>query len=199
MIDFGSQRVFLVGGGPSLKGFDFTRLAGKGVIVGINYSIFDVECNFGVSIDQRFMLDNATAQNLNIFAASKPLFLCPPTSQVKAVVSKIPEAVIIPEADSFTLDPGSCHRQGGTSGYAALDIAASRGAKDIMLLGFDYRPGHYHDGYAWSRGDKDNWAQWALNFGPMNRVLEAAGIKVLNASPDSRISCFPKVTLDGVL
>jgi hypothetical protein len=188
------RRVFLIGGGPSLKGFDLSSLK-DGTKVGINHSIFDVDCDLGVSIDQRFMLDDIMVNGLREFSQSKALFLCPPTSKVDEVHKAIPEAIILVESREFTLDPGVCHRQGGTSGYAALDIVASRGARDIVLLGFDYRPGHYHGGYPWSCGQKDNWVQWAENFGPMSKVLAGAGVVVVNASIDSRISCFPKVRL----
>ena len=65
--------VFLVGGGASLRGFDFTRLAPIGEAIGINRSMFDVECSCGISTDHPFVR-NCGAE-LAAFASARELYL----------------------------------------------------------------------------------------------------------------------------
>ena len=66
--------VYLVGGGPSLRGFDFKRLASLGgFIVGVNQAMFDAPCCGGVSIDNVFV--KARAVELHSFAVRAALYL----------------------------------------------------------------------------------------------------------------------------
>ena len=205
MMDLSRDRIFLIGGGPSLKGFDFTRLRGKGVIVGINHSIFDLPCDIGVSIDQRFILSTEFNDGLHVFSRhNKLLFLCPPKKLYDRVKKLLPSSLILEESSKFEWDESVVHRQGGTSGYATLDILASHGAKDIVLFGFDYGIAngcqHYHDGYSWNKNRSDhNWRQWAYNFIPISVELKKRSVRVLNASLQSAIPCFSKVTIEEAL
>src|ERR1022692_2787960 len=64
---------YLVGGGPSLRGFDFRCLDGLRS-VGVNQSMFDLtRPAAGISIDQAFVRNNA--KRLETFAAEAPLYL----------------------------------------------------------------------------------------------------------------------------
>lgn len=88
---------------------------------------------------------------------------------------------------------------GGTSGYGALQLAFKKGARAITLFGFDYgaspsgqwhhNESHYHFGY---NQHDDKWARFAASFSAAAPVLAKAGVRVLNASPNSAISVFPK-------
>jgi hypothetical protein len=201
--------VYIVGGGPSLKGFDFTRLKGRGVVVGANRAVLDIPCDMGVSVDQRFILWLDRRTQLREFSERSPFYICPPSSQASICQSALPCAHILKASNEFVWDETVVHRTGGTSGYCALDVVACRGAKRVVLLGFDYQPSrpvtgqpaqyHYHDGYPWVNGAENGWHQWARNFGPMNRRLEERDIQVINASPDSKISCFPKMSIEDAL
>jgi hypothetical protein len=93
---------------------------------------------------------------------------------------------------------------GGTSGYAALNLAVLKGARRILLLGYDYGAAygrhHYHEAYSWSDpGDQASWSRWAANFDAAAGVLSSLGIEVMNASPSSRIACFPKCSVEDGL
>jgi hypothetical protein len=100
----------------------------------------------------------------------------------------------------ISLDPAAICT-GSNSGYQAINIAILAGAKRIVLIGYDGQPkgGRHH--FFGEHPDK--------SFAPYDvirvRFLEAveparaAGVEILNASPDSRIDCFPMVTLaDGL-
>ena len=181
--DWGSRRVFLLGGGASLKGFDFERLRSRGLSVGINQSMFDVDfCECGISIDQTFV--QRFHDEIEAVAAVKPVYLVlgnywwNNTRPIRGA--------------TYINDPA----RRGTSGFAALQIALRKGAKQITLLGFDYVKGHYHDKYPWRMHDKANdmsWGRWAEHFKPI------PGVDIVNASERSLIQCYKKMSISEAL
>jgi hypothetical protein len=93
----------------------------------------------------------------------------------------------------------------GTSGFGALHLAYLKGAKKIVLFGFDYGPGHqgwhHNEGHYGFRQEQDRvkWRGWAENFDNTLTVLAASGVEVINASPGSTISAFPKCTIQEAM
>lgn len=96
----------------------------------------------------------------------------------------------------------------GNSGAAAISVAANLGATQINLLGFDMAMEE--------KGEYSHWHGSHLPPGkkrkgppPFNKHLQCfpaiaadakkRGIKILNVSPISRISAFPKVSLEEAL
>jgi hypothetical protein len=85
-------------------------------------------------------------------------------------------------------EPGIIHS--GNSGWGALQIAYLMGARAIAIFGLDGKPGGY-----WYGGDGPN--------GPLDHLpalfasalaqLKARGVQVVNASPDSAITCFERM------
>lgn len=94
-------------------------------------------------------------------------------------------------------------RHGSNAGYQAINLAVHFGAKKIVLLGYDMRMQegrtHWHneprpDGFA------DVLAQSMLpHFATLVEPLEQLGIEVINATPDSALECFPKMSLEDAL
>ena len=86
------------------------------------------------------------------------------------------------------------------SGFAALNVAVLKGAKRIVLLGYDYRVSrdrhHYHDGYAQWFDPHNHWAGWAKQFDHIAARLDVLDVRVMNASPDSAITTFPRCTIE---
>ena len=97
-------------------------------------------------------------------------------------------------------------RHGSNSGYAAINLAYLFGAKKIILLGYDMKCSgerrHWHE-------RQDGWGAEYFNnvlrneFLPLFEFLvlplEAAGVEVINANPDSALTCWPRMTLEQVL
>lgn len=91
---------------------------------------------------------------------------------------------------------------GRNSGFQALQLAIWLGAKRILLLGFDMK-------------EKDGRAHWHAEhpiptpgniygsmiecFNGIAPELKKRGIEVINASPDSALKCFPKMTVAEAL
>ncbi len=198
------KKVFLVGGGPSLRGFDFQRLAAwpRQIVVGINQSIWDAPCDVGVSMDYLFCQRNH--DRLAQFAQDHELYLAVGNRWYEHM-ARIPGAIYLKnfEREGLSLDPEYVCR-GGTSGYAALNVAVLKLSGVIVLLGYDYGAAgtgrhHYHDAYPWMRANAENWKAWAEHYKHAAEVCAQQGIVVVNASEKSALSCFNKCSLETML
>jgi hypothetical protein len=90
---------------------------------------------------------------------------------------------------------------GRNSGFGALNLAFHFGAKLIYLFGFDYGTAVYcPERYAHKRKESGNhWPTWAKQFDCVKNQLIEAGVTVINASPNSSITAFPKVTIEQAM
>jgi len=95
------------------------------------------------------------------------------------------------------------------SGSAAVSIAANAGAERIILLGFDMKMDntqqHWHDLYGRNapRNPKKPrhmpFDRHLRGFSDMAKDAKRRGIEIINASPDSAITCFPKYSIKELL
>ncbi len=197
------KKVLLVGGGPSLRGVDFKRFAWTHrIVVGINQSMWDVPCDAGVSMDYLFCQRNH--DRLAQFARDHELYLAV-GNKLYEHMAPIPGAIYLKtfERGGLSFDPEYVCR-GGTSGYTALNVAVLKLARVIVLLGYDYGAAgtgrhHYHDAYPWMRANAENWKAWAKHYDHAASDCEKHGIVVINASPQSALTCFTKCPIDTVL
>jgi hypothetical protein len=94
-------------------------------------------------------------------------------------------------------------RTGSNSGYQAINLAFHLGAKVIVLLGIDMKAavsGAMH----WFKREREyppeTYQTLMLpKFQTLVEPLARHGVKVINCSPDSAITCFPKMTLAEAL
>jgi len=191
------KRCFIIGGGPSLKGFDFKRLTGE-LTIAINRAfeyldpsiIFYMDNEtfyqdvlngqFGTEARDKFMTTRCLKIALNVFGHKFGY-----------------ETYSIPETKKagFTteLEDGLYH--GGNSGFAALNLAICLKANPIYLLGFDMKgdgsgkQAHFHSGYRMVQSDRV-YKSFKKSFEKAAPILDRLGIKVINLNPDSDLKCF---------
>ncbi len=101
------------------------------------------------------------------------------------------------------VDDPSKLRTGKNSGFQAINLAVHLGARRIILLGYDMKPGpkgelHWFGRHPYRTADPPFDAFRRL-FHTMVEPLKAAGVEVLNATPCSALDCFPRVTLSDAL
>jgi len=95
----------------------------------------------------------------------------------------------------------------GNSGAAAISVAANAGAHRIILLGFDMKLGnhsaqHWHDAYGRGaiteerRRKKMPFHKHLRGFPAIAEDARRRKIEILNANPDSAITCFRKTTVE---
>lgn len=189
------ERVFVLGGGPSLKGFDAERLRGKGRVVAINDAFL-----LAPWADLLYWGDAEwfTWNHAELHRHTGPL--------------KVTRATILPRdrhgvefhsmlhlrRGAVSYDPSML--AGPDSGSNVLNLLLHLGAATAILLGFEMWPcGHWHDRHR-RPSDRSAYAsRYAPHHMKMAPRLLQAGLSVLNATPDSALICYPKVDLDEVL
>ena len=202
--------VAVIGGGPSLRGFDFERLRGCHVLA-VKGSIFDIpwaDAGFGLDmpryIEWREKL--AVVQSRVYWAVPEDQLRTagpPPTDNITFLKRR--------DGNKISDDPSVIYG-GGTSGFGALQICIHKMARTIVLLGFDYDgayekanltgQGFRHNDQHYQRKrlqNAANWRAWAQHFEVYSPYFNDNGIRIVNACPASAIMCFQKMTLrDGV-
>jgi hypothetical protein len=196
--------VAIVGGGPSLIGFDYEKLRGAHVLA-VKGTIFDIpwaDAGFGLDmpryIEWRERLANVQARVYWAVPEDQLQKTGPPPSKNITFLKRL-------NGEDVSADPGAIYG-GGTSGFGAVQIALLKQAKRIGLFGFDYNGGgevenggfrHNDQHYVKKRAQNaENWRVWSEHFRVYVPALREMGVHVFNACPHSQIECFQKVTLD---
>jgi hypothetical protein len=188
------QRCFIIGGGPSLRGFDFSRLKGE-LVIGINRAYEVIDPAFLATMDSRFIV---WASGGKYGQESREQFRS--CNATKVLIRN----------GAATVQPGwhYVNRAGGTwgasitkglysgdnSGFGALTLAIALGASPIYLLGYDMQGDGikqvwWHDGHPTNqnaavvyKGMRTCFAKYADNIN--------AAVRVINCNPDSALRCF---------
>lgn len=107
-------------------------------------------------------------------------------------------------ASGFSFVPDVIHR-GGNSGFQATNLAlAHYGASTVVLVGFDMKGGHFFGEHPQfrrrSRGVNSAKAfiRWRHRFEEAAQSLPPDR-KIINATPDSAMTCFPMMSLEEAL
>lgn len=201
--EWAGSRCFIIGGGPSLRGFDFEMLRGEKCIA-INRAIEFVpwaEIMFSIDVrlhtwycqNRRLMKKESLAaydnfKGLKVWAIDPGPCFADPIKWADVHVVKF----IGKHGFSKSISKGIyC---GGNSGYAALNLAGMLGANPIYLLGYDMKNDpkgkpNFHDGYPASSSDPVI-RHWRENFEQIAGEYANANIRVINLNPDSALRCF---------
>lgn len=211
------SRAFVVGSGPSLKGFDRGHLAAEWTIAcNEEYRNLRATINF--------------VQDVRLFAG--PTEGAPELVPLKdrkdwyqggswpVYFKGHPDREDV-DANDFIFQAGSCHSQatpfawgstleggltyGANVGLAALSLADSLGASPIFLLGFDCgfgpkRETHCHNHYPgnWALPEKSQqevYARWVKEFTHHAPAIKG---KVIVCGP-SALNCFKKISLSELV
>jgi len=185
------KTVFIVGGGPSLIKFDWSRLALKNVIA-VNRA-YEVLPNAG----------HIFFSSLFFWGHHKRCLLDHPATKVTTSTAVRHVSVEVYGTDRSkglsTLQRSLC--VGKSSGQAAINLATLLGATRIVLLGFDMCTldgrHNWHGGYAVSK--TVDYAERRDALDTLSETLADRNIDVINCSKISELTCFNKKTLDEVL
>lgn len=100
--------------------------------------------------------------------------------------------------DKWSNTPGVI-ATGGNSGFQALNIAVLDGADRVILLGYDYghkKEKHWFDKEHPRKSRYSNYKEWNRR---LNEAAPFIPVPVLNASPETVITCFDRVNLKDIL
>jgi hypothetical protein len=94
---------------------------------------------------------------------------------------------------------------GGHSGFQMINLSAQFGVTGILLVGFDmcgdcHKP-HWHGRHPspMTNPIESNFQTWRKNLAGAKPKLDALGIDVVNCSPISTLTTFPKISVEEAL
>ena len=203
------QACFVIGGGESLKYFNWKLLKKKNIIA-TNRAIENLpNAQVFVTVDHRFL--NWSKPDTNIFRESDspddPANVYEdfagtafwvkqasdkPAPEHKIIIHELKE---VEKGLSMSLKTG-LHmgiNNGKNTGLAALNLAICTGANPIYLLGFDHNPEpgmqqHYHSGYPITQNG-NVYATFKKSFqGIADHAKQLT--RIINVNPKSGLDCF---------
>jgi hypothetical protein len=197
---------FVVGGGPSLRHFDFRKLRGK-LTIGVNRAFEFFDPTVLLAIDARFYDDvlagkygESALQKFNAYKGIKAGVHIskdhmPGVREIRSLGAGGP---IVP------VEQGIYH--GNNSGYSAIALALALGASPVYVLGIDMRydgeKTHHHDGHP-EKTPEDNLVKKCLpHFEALAKRDVGMLVKIVNpswpAAPFSRLAgIFDTVPFPG--
>ena len=196
----GFDTVHICAGGPSLRNFDWERLAQKKVIA-INKSLYS--CPFAKVLwfsDEKFYWTNQRS----IDEHPAP-FKC--TAYPSVYERAYPNHLYAYRFDSmrgFNDSDPTAINHGNNSGYSAICFAVKAGAKKIVLWGYDFKydeegHSHWHDGYGIERDASYLTKKLLPCFDTLYSPLLCKRVEVFNANPDSNLKVWPRITQEEAL
>jgi hypothetical protein len=202
------HRCFIIGGGPSLRGFDFNRLKGKGKIIAINRSYLDVpfaDICFFMDGSRASFYGLAVTNRLTPDSASKWREFKGHKVYLNLVGRRLEDVYSIRSLGrngiSNSIRKGLFH--GNNSGTGAVGLAVTLRANPIYLLGIDGKfadgKSHYHDGYITRPMPEKVFRGFAIEFHKLAKLLQRTQFKVVNLNPNSAVRCFPFSTIERIL
>jgi hypothetical protein len=186
---FFGNRCFVIAGGPSLRGFDFSRLQ-KEYTIGINYI-------------------NKIFHPWLLVSWDKVCYDWLKTQLIKSILvmvdvsnSNFDRVFYVRSAGDYG-NPTEINRIyiGTHTGYAAINLALALGFSPIYLLGFDYGPdenGNYHVTDDWGHpGDIDQRLERFKK--EVDRYPEyTKGQEIINLGPTSALEGFQKMNFNEI-
>lgn len=194
------KRCFVLGGGPSLKGFDFSRLKNE-VTIGVNFTFKHFEPTYLIWSDIDLYPQHRTKQtSLDGGIGIDDLKNCEKWVQEDVALAPYYDGINkYKRAEVFHGDKGLENGLYGgingcyLTGILAVSFAIAKGFGPIYLLGYDCKAVdgkfHYHN---LSR-EEDAFSRFTHLYDPFR------GQRVFNCCLDSLLPQFPKVHLEEVL
>lgn len=188
------ETVHVIGGGESLKEFNPEDVAGQRVIA-VNNAGLDLvpSCDILFYSDDRWLLWNIARLKRRrglIVTRNRPS-LRDRDLDIKLLRY---HGCIDKGKPGLSTDPKYIGGQCG--GSTAINMAYLMGGMQIVLWGFDMKPGHYHADHKTTPEEKKaadaSYPDYIATLERMAKSLAAEGVHVLNMNPDSALTCFAK-------
>lgn len=212
---FNGERVFIIGGGPSLNGFNWSRLKGR-LVLAINAAIFLMPqgiAKWGVFGDRPFF--KVFRHKLREYVDKGGILFDatgrdPKPDEYWTIHLKRLNGT---KNWGISTDP-EWLRWNRSTGGTAINLAYLLGSRDMVLLGYDMqvvaKQHNFHDQYdphyahnakiAISRPSNDHYRiHFMKPFPKMASELKNLGVTVRNANLKSALDVFPKCDLSEVL
>lgn len=188
-----NKKCFIIGGGPSISDVNFDLIKHE-YIYGINEAF-----RLGTFIDTWFFSDG------DIFKNHRQAIEKWPNSIVScagiAKNHKKIEHYARCRQHTICFEPRKLAfpSRGANSGATAINLAIREGFETIILLGYDMQQvngkNNYHDYYT-KAPRPDIYERFLEVF---VKIASEATVEIINATPNSALHCFPKVSLEDLI
>lgn len=198
------EEVFIIGGGPSLRGFDWSLLINEHTI-GCNnaFRLGPEVCDVCIFVDRRFIFEETGRGKT-------------PRKGFYDELEKFPNLVVTNDSQmQFRKEPWINWMQrkhrgmffdglgyNFSCGATAINLALLLGATTVYLLGYDMHLGpkgrpNYHD-HVIDKPKEQVYIRMLASFGHVSRDLKAKfpGCRVFNINKDSKLTLFPVLDPD---
>ena len=188
------KTLYIIGGGPSLKGFNWELLRGKNIL-SVNRAFQVVPWAIATFwTDSRFF--KWFEKDIKRFKGVK--IAC----RYSQLYDK--NIILVRSTGGSGIDEYPYHiRAGNNSGYAALNVGFHLGATKIYLLGYDMKSEreatHWHDGYVTSHNDSIYERAMMKDFINIEKSYKKAKINLYNANSDSMMTHITKCTIEQAI
>ena len=183
--------IVCLGTGPSLTWSDVTRVYGLRVIAINNAYQLAPWADVLYACDAKWWRWHQGARGFR----GRKYTLAPGVKEYPEV-----EALTNTGTTGLETDPRGL-RTGHNSGYQAINLAVHLGAKTIVLLGYDMQGDQQGDHYFGRHpdGSKPPFTRCLTAFSTLVEPLAALGVRVINCTRQTALTCFPREVLDQVL
>lgn len=201
------ETCFILAGGPSLRGFDAEPLRGHGFVIAINDSwrlcpwadVFYF-CDAAWWDDQIIRNRVSMDGTISFHELMDSGFWV--TGSVAFPTHPRVRQLLLTGQKGMEADPRGL-KHGSNSGYQAINLAYHFGVSRIVLLGYDMRVSesgtHWHDEPRPQAFDLVLSRTMLPLFQYLIEPLKQANVKVINATPNSALSCWPYRPLAEIL
>lgn len=186
--------MFIIGGGNSLRNFDFNLLNDKAVIA-INSAYLNVGANAALFwVDGGWVGQHSDALKHH---PSKLRFMPVVNADVPIArnMTGPSESCYLRRTGDFGYDPLIDNVKGNNSGTMAINFAINMRAARVILLGFDlgYVAGksHYHDTHQTVTDRNVYETLFRPSFDALANESMNLGVKIFNCSFESKFTKFP--------
>ncbi|MGE4043315.1 MAG: hypothetical protein AB7F35_00575 [Acetobacteraceae bacterium] len=186
---FDERPVYILGGGASLRDFDWSRLYRRQCIA-VNTAFRMVPwANVLFFSDNRFfeLHRDPGGQHFWRFKGEHILTTAPACRDMTGRIQYIDPATLTAKVGRRKFCAEACN-----SGVQAIILARQLGARQIVLLGFDNVPGHWHDGTHLAH-PRRTAPEAYRRYGKDMERLAKLGLPILNANPSSALTGFPVI------
>lgn len=187
------KNAFIIGGGPSVNGFPLSPLIDRPVI-GVNNAYQFPATKILWFGDRPWYLWNE--DKLQSFR--KPKATCHP------FFNNNPEFLVFKRGKPQGIDTRTGHISWNScSGGSAVNLAWHLKAERVILIGFDMAKDekgntHYHKDHKKSPANPP-YKVYLESFWKIAGDAKHLGFEIFNASPQSSMDCFPKITSEEAL
>lgn len=209
------DRVLIVGGGESLRDFNFNLTRNlNAVIITVNNVIkYLPHVNYWITVDP-IQKDGNPQRGMIEQRKGVQYFCCLPDLETiqnegdrnyyrRAILPGVQYLQrILPEDDRYLLQEDKSKITTGDSIFGALGLAYHFEAKKIAMIGVDvYGFGHWYDSEPPYNAYSQDSSKWEAYRNNVKRIYSHSvdqfvdrGIQVYNGSEDSFVDCFPKMS-----